>query len=64
MKDNTTYYYRLKAFGDKTESDMAVAQANTAQILALEEDLTNIFTIYPNPAEYRNPSKIHKTKHW
>jgi hypothetical protein len=50
LKDNSTYYYRLKAFGDKTESDVAVAQANTAQILILEEDLTNIFTIYPNPS--------------
>ncbi len=49
LKDNSTYYYRLKAFGDKTESDVAVAQANTAQILILEEDLANIFTIYPNP---------------
>jgi hypothetical protein len=49
LKDNSTYYYRLKAFGDKTESDVAVTQANTAQILILEEDLTDIFTIYPNP---------------
>ncbi len=49
LKGNSTYYYRLKAFGDKTESDVAVAQANTAQILILEKDLTNIFTIYPNP---------------
>lgn len=49
LKDNSTYHYRLKAFGDKTESDVAVAQANTAQILILEEDLNNIFTVYPNP---------------
>ena len=49
LKNNTTYYYRLKAFGDKTESDVAVAQAKTAQILILEEDLTNIFTVFPNP---------------
>lgn len=49
LKDNSTYYYRLKAFGNKTESDVAVAQANTAQILILEEGLTNIFTVYPNP---------------
>ena len=49
LKDNSTYYYRLKAFGDKTASDVAMGQANTAQILFLEEDLTNIFTLYPNP---------------
>jgi Secretion system C-terminal sorting domain len=49
LEDNSTYYYRLKAFGVKTESDVAVAKANTAQILFLEEDLANIFTLYPNP---------------
>ena len=49
LKENSTYYYRLKAFGEKTESDVAVAQGNTSQILILEEDLTDIFTIYPNP---------------
>ena len=49
LKDNFTYFYRLKAFGDKTESDVAVAQGITAQILILEEDLTNIFTLFPNP---------------
>lgn len=49
LKENTTYYYRLKAFGDKTESNFVIAQGNTAQILVLEEELSNGFTVYPNP---------------
>ncbi len=60
LKDNYTYYYRIKAFGDKTESEGAVAQAKTAQILVLEKDLANIFTLYPNPASTEIHIKFHR----
>jgi hypothetical protein len=49
LKDNTLYYYRLKALGDKTESGYATAQANTATILSNQEEINNLFTLFPNP---------------
>ena len=60
LKNNSTYYYRLKALGDKTESDVAVAQATTAQILILEEDLISIFTLFPNPTNSEMQLKFTK----
>ena len=37
LKENTVYYYRLKAFGDKTESDEAEISIQTSSILQTPE---------------------------
>lgn len=50
LKDNTLYFYRMKAFGDKTESDYAFVESKTAVILILNEEIVQPFTLYPNPA--------------
>ncbi len=50
LKDNTNYYYRLKALGDNTESDYATAQASTSMILALGMEIDDSFIIFPNPS--------------
>jgi hypothetical protein len=51
LKDNTTYYYRMKALGDKSESDYVNLQAKTLSILSAEEEMNNeVFKVYPNPA--------------
>ena len=50
LKDNTLYYYRLKALGDNTESDYGTAQASTMIILGIEMDIQDSFTLFPNPS--------------
>ncbi|MDZ7896649.1 MAG: fibronectin type III domain-containing protein [Arcicella sp.] len=37
LKDNVTYFYRIKAFGTNTESDFATSQATTPQKLTTPE---------------------------
>ncbi len=50
LQENTTYYYRLKAFGEKSESDYIVTKGITASILGFEDDVTaNLFSLFPNP---------------
>jgi hypothetical protein len=51
LKDNTTYYYRLKAIGDNTESDYETGQGSTTMILAVSIELPNSFNLYPNPTK-------------
>ena len=50
LKDNTLYFYRLKALGDNTASDYGVAQGSTSMILAVDMEVQNLFTLFPNPA--------------
>ena len=49
LKENTNYYYRLKAVGDNTESNYATAQASTMMILSTEIEIHDSFTVFPNP---------------
>jgi Carbohydrate esterase, sialic acid-specific acetylesterase/Secretion system C-terminal sorting domain/Fibronectin type III domain len=50
LKEKTTYLYRLKAYGDKTESDFTTAKGTTATILAIEEEIFGTFELFPNPS--------------
>jgi Carbohydrate esterase, sialic acid-specific acetylesterase/Secretion system C-terminal sorting domain len=50
LKEKTTYFYRLKAFGDKTESQYVISNAQTVAILKTEEEILNGFSFFPNPA--------------
>lgn len=50
LKDKTTYFYRLKAYGDKTESNFAIIKGTTATILANEQEIFGMFDLFPNPS--------------
>ncbi len=50
LKIKTTYFYRLKALGDKTESEFVELKSQTTSILNNEEDTLNGFSLFPNPA--------------
>jgi fibronectin type 3 domain-containing protein len=50
LKDKTTYFYRLKAFGDKTESDFSTAKGTTATILENQQEILGTFETFPNPS--------------
>ncbi|MEA5457604.1 T9SS type A sorting domain-containing protein [Arcicella sp. LKC2W] len=50
LKDNTTYYYRLKALGNNTESDYEISQGSTSMILVADFEVQDSFNLYPNPA--------------
>lgn len=50
LKDKTTYFYRLKAYGDKTESEYATAKGITAKVLENEKEIFGTFELFPNPA--------------
>ncbi|MEA5258919.1 T9SS type A sorting domain-containing protein [Arcicella aquatica] len=50
LTEKTNYYYRLKAFGDKTESLYAAALTVTTQsVLGIEEEQNWGLKLYPNP---------------
>ncbi len=50
LKGKTTYFYRLKAYGDKTESNFITAKGTTATILANEQEIFGVFELFPNPS--------------
>ena len=50
LKDKTTYFYRLKAYGDKTESEFSTAKGLTATILENEQEIFGTFELFPNPS--------------
>lgn len=50
LKEKTTYFYRLKAYGDKTESDFADAKGTTATILQTEHEIFGVVELFPNPS--------------
>lgn len=50
LSQNTTYEYRLKALGDKTESEYGLQVALTPAILATESDIQREVVIFPNPS--------------
>lgn len=50
LKENSIYYYRIRAFADKTESDFAITESKTLAILSINEEFKNSFLIYPNPS--------------
>lgn len=61
LKENTTYTYRLKAFGDKTESLENTISATTSSVLATPEITANFIThesvrltwkVIPNATKY------------
>jgi Secretion system C-terminal sorting domain/Carbohydrate esterase, sialic acid-specific acetylesterase/Fibronectin type III domain len=61
LKENTTYTYRLKAFGDKTESLESTISANTSAVLATPEITADQIThesvklkwkVIPNATKY------------
>ena len=50
LKNNSIYYYRIKAFADKTESDFAMTESKTLIILGINEEISNTFLLFPNPS--------------
>ena len=50
LKDKTTYFYRLKAYGDKTESDFSIAKGTTATVLQNAQEIFGAFELFPNPS--------------
>ena len=50
LKEKTTYFYRLKAYGDKTESEFSMAKGTTATILQNEQEIFGAFELFPNPS--------------
>ncbi len=49
LKEKSTYFYQIKAFGDKTESEFASAKGTTATILRTEDELLESVNLFPNP---------------
>jgi hypothetical protein len=49
LKEKTNYTYRLKAYGDKTESESVTVKAQTAAILATEQEISEGIIVFPNP---------------
>ena len=60
LKEKTTYFYRLKAFGDKTESEFATSKGTTATILENEQEIFGIFDLFPNPSNTQVTLKFSK----
>jgi Secretion system C-terminal sorting domain len=50
LKEKTTYFYRLKAYSDKSESQYAMINVQTTAILKTEEEVFGGFSLFPNPA--------------
>lgn len=50
LKENTSYLYRLRAFGTVSESKFGLVSVKTASILANLEDTNLYFNIFPNPS--------------
>ena len=50
LKSNQKYTYRLKAFNDISESAFGIIEVKTFAILANQNEESNIFEVYPNPA--------------
>lgn len=49
LKEKTNYTYRLKAYGDKTESEFVIAKSQTTAILATEQEILDGINLFPNP---------------
>lgn len=60
LKEKTTFFYRLKAFGDKTESEFATSKGTTATILENEQEIFGIFELFPNPSNTQITLKFSK----
>ncbi len=60
LKEKTAYFYRLKAFGDKTESEFANSKGTTATILENEREILGIFELFPNPSNTQVTLKFSK----
>lgn len=64
LQDNTTYTYRVKALGFKTESDYVTTQATTATVLGFEEEMiVNLFTLFPNPTKNQVTVRFKNSTH-
>ena len=50
LKDKTNYTYRMKAYGDRTESEFIVVKAQTTAILATEQEVSGGVNLFPNPS--------------
>jgi Carbohydrate esterase, sialic acid-specific acetylesterase/Secretion system C-terminal sorting domain len=50
LKQKTNYTYRMKAYGDKTESDFVVVKAQTTAILSTEQEIAESVILFPNPS--------------
>lgn len=60
LKEKTTFFYRLKAFGDKTESEFATSKGTTVTILENEQEVSGIFELFPNPSHTQITLKFSK----
>ena len=50
LKEKTNYTYRLKAFGDRTESEFTIVKSQTTAILATEQEILDGIKLFPNPS--------------
>jgi hypothetical protein len=50
LKEKTNYTYRMKAYGDRTESDFVVVKSQTTAILATEQEILDGINLFPNPS--------------
>ena len=50
LKEKTNYTYRMKAYGDRTESEFIVVKAQTTAILATEQEIMSGVDLFPNPS--------------
>lgn len=50
LKEKTDYTYRLKAYGDRTESEFVIVKAQTTAILATQQEILDGINLFPNPS--------------
>ena len=50
LKEKTNYTYRMKAYGDRTESEFISVKAQTTAILANEQEILEGVNLFPNPS--------------
>jgi hypothetical protein len=51
LKEKTNYTYRMKAYGDRTESEFVVVKSQTTAILATEQEILDGINLFPNPSQ-------------
>ncbi|MEZ0483570.1 sialate O-acetylesterase [Fibrella aquatica] len=50
LTPSTAYQYRLTAYGNKTQSEAALAEATTLVLLSVDSEPTTTVSLWPNPA--------------
>ena len=60
LKDKTSYFYRLKALGSRTESDFVTVKDQTQTILANQQEIMEEMILFPNPTHSKVTLKFTK----